>query len=256
MQASAFERYGTTDPREVAVSFSRLKKIARSPAHYLADLRATPADNASKRFGRLVHKVTLGGDYAVWEGERRGNAWKDFAKLNDGTEICTASELVEAKRIATALDRHPLAAPLLIGAKEQLIEWELRGRKCKSVLDVIGNGFIADLKTTTDARPDWMIRQAFRMGYHAQMAWYQRAAASFGGEVYLIAVETTDPYPVTVLRVTPRSLAEGDKMCRLWFEQLMNCEESNQWPEYSQSIVDMDPPGDFSLLVDGEEIET
>jgi hypothetical protein len=51
-------------------------------------------------------------------------------------------------------------------------------------------------------------------------------------------------------------LERGARLCRLWFEQLLVCEESGVWPGYSEAIVDWnDTEGDgVPLLIDGEEV--
>lgn len=60
-----------------------------------------------------------------------------------------------------------------------------------------------------------------------------------------------------MLRLTPRALEEGEKLNRSWIERLDGCELADEWPGYTQSILDLDVPDDASdaLLIDGEEVE-
>jgi hypothetical protein len=100
------------------VSFSALKRIAQSPAHYLAGLHGT-YDSPAMRLGRLVHQMVLGGPPPlVWEGERRGNAWKSFRELHGAADIVTSSEVELATRIADAVASCPVARPYLTGRHE------------------------------------------------------------------------------------------------------------------------------------------
>lgn len=246
------------DLRDRPVHFSELSKIALSPQHYVAACQRELHDTAPMRFGRLVHTIVLGGPpSAVWDGERRGNAWKEFQAANEGREIVTRKEVDEATRVANAVMSDPVAAPYLVGRTEYGVEWSLFGRKCATRgIDILGDAFIADLKTTNCAQPDRFRRAALRMGYHAQLAMYRTAAESLGrriNEGILIAVETKPPYAVTVHRLREPALEEGAKILRLWMERLRNCEEANEWPGYAQDVLDFEIGEDFGLIIDGDE---
>jgi hypothetical protein len=250
------------NPRDHVVHFHDLKRIARSPAHYLAGLSADDTDKPSFRFGRLVHKILLGGDYVVYAGDRRGNAWKAFQEEHQGQDIFTAEEAVKAKAIADAVRSHDIAGALLEGEHELPVEWSMFGRKCATRgIDILSRQkrVIVDLKTASTTEPWLFSRAARRYCYHAQLAMYVDAAASLDVQVddaYLIAVETAAPYAVTVLHATPRVLDEGRKLLRSWMERLLACEEADAWPAYTQSVVefDVEDSGDVVLEIDGEEI--
>lgn len=243
----------TVDPRSVPVRFTHLKAMARSPLHYLHAVQQGRPDSAALRRGRIVHWQTLGGmpddedgRVVIYDGERKGNAWKEFAAANDGAEIVTRKEWSAAEPIAAAVEGNRLARMLLKGALlEHPIQWAIGSRRCSSRLDALGPEYVVDLKTTTDASVIGFTRQAWRMGYHAQLAWYMDAARSTGREVkdaYLIAVEVNAPYAVTVVRLTHALIEEGRRMCRSWWETLRTCEDSNDWPAYSESMVQWDVP--------------
>lgn len=247
------------DPRRIPVRFSRLKRMASSPAHYLAslaDVRFEPgdgdefvidddSDTASKRLGRLAHTLVLGGKLLVYPKERRGNAWKEFKAEHAGEDIVTAKEYARAVRMAAALASHSDAMALLEGERELEISWTRLGRECLSHLDVLGDRFVTDLKTSTITAPGWFCRQAVRMHYHAQLAWYVEAARFLGrpcSTAYIVAVETAPPYVVTPFELTRRALEAGEKQCHLWLERLLACEEAAAWPGYVQSVVELDVP--------------
>jgi hypothetical protein len=243
------------------VRFSNLRNFARSAAHYRCAVESPREPTAPMRLGTTVHKLLLGGEpeLVVYQGERRGNAWKDFQRVHPGAEIITADEQDRAARIANAVDDHHLAPRLLAGLHEQNIRWTNLGRECSSTPDVIGDGFVADLKTASTVQPEKFKMGCLRLGYHAQLAFYLDAVRCTLGRTietaYIVGVETAPPYCVTVLRLTPRTLLEGRKLCRLWMEQLLNCEASGAWPGYCQSEVSWDIDGDVELIIDGEEVE-
>lgn len=238
--------------------FSTLKLMAKSPAHVKAAIDNEWAPTRAMNLGTLIHSLVLGGDVVVYEGQRRGKAWEAFEEEHDGRFIVTRKEHDDARRAADAVQRHPIAGPLLDGRKEWAWRTMLHGRPCAGRIDVAGLRATVDLKSTNDAEPFRFQRACLRMGYHAQLAWYQDARRMLGedpGDAYIIGVETKAPFAVTVLRVTPRALLEGQKLNRLWLERLAACEAADEWPGYVQSIVDLDVAEDAGLIIDGEEVE-
>ncbi len=245
------------------VHFTHLKQMAKSPAHYLASTQQK-IDAAVLKFGRLVHYRVLGGTYAIYEGDRRGKAWDDFyaEAKSEGREVFTRKEVDKAEPIAKAVREHPIAGPLLVGEHELEVLWQNMGRSCSSRLDVLNRKErrLVDLKTASTTEPDRFAHASRRYSYHAQCAWYSDAAAYIKSpvdEVYLVSVETTAPYAVTCFRYTARYLEAGRKQCRLWMERLLQCEAANEWPAYTQSVIDLDVPDEgFSLFWQDDEGET
>jgi PDDEXK-like domain of unknown function (DUF3799) len=254
------------DPRALPVRWSNLHRIAQSPAHYLHALQHERRDTPAMRFGRLVHALLLGkcggghgGEVVVWTGERRGNAWKMFAEEHLGAEIVTEEEYERASRCAGAIEAHPRARNVLVGNLEHEVRWTNAGRQCLGHVDAGGFNWVTELKTSTNASPDWFRRQALGMSYHAQLAWYADALSTLGRRIdvaHIAVVEVQAPHAVTVFTLTPRALEEGRKLNRLWWEKLMVCEASNEWPGYVQHDVPLDvaEAGLTLTLPDGEEV--
>lgn len=240
------------------VRFSTLKRIALSPAHYRAAVEEPFASSAAMRHGTLIHAICLGGDFVVYDGERRGKSWQTFAEEHEGRTIVTRAEHDRAMECARVVMTHPIAGPLLRGQREIELRWEWCGRACGGRLDVLGPSFVNDLKTTTRSEPGWFGRHALRMHYHVQAAWYREGARQNGhtaDAAYLTAVEIKPPYAVTVMRLTERALEEGERIARLWMERLLGCEAVGEWPEYAQSVIDLDVPDEqeFLFAEDAEE---
>ena len=236
------------DPRDVPVRFSTLKQFARSPAHYWHACQLGGDETLAMRLGSGAHALLFGKPIATWGGKvRNGKAWDAFKAQHDGTTILNQREAAEARDIADAVRSNELAARLLNDViTEQTLHWTWQGRKCRSTPDARSTYTVVELKTTKCADPDRFSRDAMWRHYHAQLAFYLDAVREAGlgapREAYIVAVESSPPYPVTVLRLTERAIDQGRRMCRLWFEQLLACEAANQWPGYAQSIVDFDVP--------------
>lgn len=236
--------------------WSALKMMAKSPAHFRSYIEEGSDPTRAMQRGTLVHVLVLGGDVAVYEGERRGKAWDAFEAEHEGRFIATRKEYDRARRCADAVANHPVAGPLLVGRTED--EWHVTmyGRPCAGRIDCSGWLHTTDLKTTVDASPERFKRQSLYMGWHAQLDWYQearRAMKQDPGGAYIVGVETKEPFAVTVLRVTDRALLEGRKLNRLWLERLAACEAANEWPAYVQTPVDLDIVEDAELIFGDEE---
>jgi hypothetical protein len=230
------------------VHFSDLKKFADSAAHYRESISNPFKATRAMRIGTIVHRELLGGErLAVWEGQRRGKAWEKFRLEHEGSgiEIVTETEVDEARLIAEAIRANPRAMARLIGRHEVPLTWRMGELPCRTRgIDVVGDGWIADLKITNSAQPDRWRKQAIGMLYHAQMAFYEEAARQnkidTSKGVFLVGVESKPPFPSTVLRLSARALEEGRKCIGLWLGQLEVCLSSNEWPEYVQSEIELD----------------
>lgn len=258
-----------TDPRAVRVRFSALKHMASSPAHYLYAVQHDMEQTLAMRLGSGAHAILFDQPVVLWDqpakkgagkAPRNGAAWDAFCAEHGGALILNATEMAEARAMADAIRRHPLAAPLLLDGQtvEQLVEWSFAGRDCRSTPDSRGPRGLVEVKTTKCAEPGRFSRDAVYRSYHAQFSFYAEALRRVGeevGPVHCVAVENKPPYVVTVLSVSERDLELGQKQWRLWFEQLMQCESANDWPGYVNCIVPFETAEDVSLTIDGEEID-
>lgn len=232
------------------VRFSRLKLMGKSAAHYE---HGFGDETGPMRKGTALHRYMLGDKDGViqYTGKvRNGKAWKAFQAANDGKTILIASELRAAAGMRQSIERHPRAMALLSGIREERIEWELSGRSCAGTPDVVhllpdGTKRLVELKTSVSSAPDLFKWQAKKMAYHAQLAWYAHGLeltmtypAGPVTELFIVAVESSPPYPVTVIRVDASMRRRGDRQCRFWFEQLLVCEQTNRFPAYVDADVD------------------
>jgi hypothetical protein len=244
---------------------SALKRIGQSPAHFAAHLDAS-AKWLDKGSG--AHSAILGGKRLVtWDKKseagnqcpRRGKDWDAFNAENRDALILLPDEYEQVQRIAEAVHRCPEAVRVLQGVRETTVFWDVLGRPCRGTPDVDGGDFVTELKTTKCADPEVFWRDSRRYCYHGALAWYmdglamQRGRKEMPEAAFVVAVESALPYAVTVFRMPERALTAGRRANRAWLERLLVCEASNEFPPYSQSVVEMYFPEDEPTLVFGEE---
>jgi hypothetical protein len=194
---------------------------------------------------------------------RKGEAWDKFRAENEGATILSRSEYDVSNRIADAVRANRLAMMALEGTAEDTIRFQFLSLPCRSTPDVRARdgSFVTELKTCRSSNPFRFTTQSRWMFYHAQMAFHREAMRREGmwkGAVppipYVVAVCSAPPYPVTVFKMTEQAITLGEKMIRIWFEQLKTCIASKQFPAYSQSVVDLDVPesGEELVFADAE----
>lgn len=236
------------------VNWSTLKLITKSPRHYLHGLAHPREDTDALLRGRALHcavyepaqfdsryvvqprfnramldATAIGKGYAG--GKEAAAAW-DAA--NVGRDVLTSDMHADVLGMARALWADPIVARLLDGARGEVpIEWTdpVTGIECKGRVDHL-HGCVADLKSTRDAA--WFERDAARLLYHAQLAWYHdgcvAAGHTFTAPPCLIAVESAAPYDVLVVWFDADDIEAGRRVYRAALDRLAQCRASGTWP--------------------------
>jgi hypothetical protein len=252
-----------TTPLE-PVRFSRLKWIGRSPAHYRHYLDHPAEPSKSMRLGSAVDALLFNTQpIAVSEcATRRAKAWDVFAAQNPDSILLTPSENELACGMAESLGRHKQAMDLLSGGERQKrLDWQMNGRDCSGTPDRFSAEWKVDLKTTVSSQPEQFAWHVRKLSYNAQADWYREGVQQNylypAPKEYLVAVENTAPFVVTVFELTEQALLAGRKLWRLWFERLLVCEQNDCWPGYVETVSPLDVPDSegITLTIGGEEIE-
>lgn len=241
------------------VRFSTLKWMAESAYHYRVNARAQARH---LEIGSAVDALLLGtNEVMAYQGKvRRGKEWDAFQASNAGKLIVTKKELALAEGMRDSVLACPYAVEVLKGRRQEEIFWEYLGRKCVSHLDVAAEDgtFVTELKTGQTSNPSKFRWQAFKFAYHAQLAFYRLAKEYQTGKkpraAYIVIVSSKAPHVTTVMRVSEHALELGERLIRTWFETLLNCEKSNQWPGYAQTIIELDAPDDVDMDFDLNEL--
>lgn len=258
-----------------AVSWSLLREMKKSPAHFRWRQTHPLEDTAAMRFGRAVHTAVLEPDrfpleWTLYEGARRGNAWTEFAAVNADKGILTVDEYDRCLAIRDSVRRNRSARRLLSRSRTEVtLKWvdPLTRMKCKARLDVLGWGGVTDLKTTgreLDART--FGRYAVDAGYPEQLAFYRMGLAALGrGDVpaHIIAVETTGPFDVAVFDIDEDTLWAAGDTVRGLLDQVKDCRTRRRWPGRYESAVPLDTPpwyfdskDDETLVLEGLKART
>lgn len=243
------------DPRTLPARFHHLRAAGASGAHALHAFQGDSGDSLARRLGSGCHALLLGKPCVLWDQpaksgkgkakrDPRSEAWTSFVAANQGAVILNAKEMATARRVADAIHGHPRAHAILFGSRdvihERSIIWAMNGRARQSTPDARDHGMVAELKTTRCAHPIPFLRDAEKMGYHAQLA-DQRAAILYETghaprETFIVAVENGEPHVVQVYELKPSTIERGERLIAMWLERLQIYETCDLWGGYSPGI--------------------
>ena len=252
-----------------ALSSSGIKKLLRSPAHYVVERTQSRAPTDAMRIGTAVHTLLLEpersgevvqmptfnlrtnagkADRDAWLAEHPGA--QAFA-LPDYERICGAVEAVR---------RHPAAGMLLSeGKAETSLFWRDAATRieCRARFDWYrpADGIIADVKTCQDASPEGFQRAIGAFSYHVSAAHYwlghehlmDRSPAAW----LFICVEVEPPFGVAVYALESDALRAGMDQCARAYKTFRQCVESGSWPAYPNTIEPISAPR-WALIKQGE----
>jgi exodeoxyribonuclease VIII len=247
-QGLAFENYLARD----AVSKTQLWTLhTRSPAH----ARVEKEQSNAMAMGVAVHCAVLEPDcfrerFVRGPDDRRGNKWKEAIEEH-GARLLTAGDYDDALAIRDALMHEPVIRQIT-GAAETLREASAFAScpetglavRCRPDAWQMQLGLMADLKTTTDARPEQFARRVEQFGYHAQEAHYTDTwTAAGGGDIsafVFIAVETKPPYAYALYELEPSAVVEGRLRLQQAKATWAECARTGVWPGYAREIQPLD----------------
>lgn len=240
------------------IRFSHLRAFGRSAMHGKAALEREQEQTSAMQRGTAVHALLFDTrKVCAYPGsQRRGKEYEAFAADHADSEIMTMAEYEKARQMADAVRQCKLAEPVLQGAFEETLRFRWNGLDCRATPDVRGTEFITELKTSATSDPVQFPWRALRMHYHAQMAMQAIACEATGNgkmlDSFVVCVESSDPYPVTVFRIDEKALKAGEKLLVLWAERMKNAAESDSFPGYISCIAPIDLPDEEADLVFGE----
>lgn len=266
-----------------AASHSRLRHLAKSPAHCWAATQEQFRETEALRFGRAAHTAILeahefdkryvastqcvalkvkggqcsrDGAVSIQDGRTVCVQHRDYYEdPKDGREVLSAADFQRCIEMSAAVHTIPTAHELVNGLVD--IEYSVRwnddetGIPCKGRFDGVAafaRGCLFDLKTTLDARPEEFAKSIFRFGYHTQGAMYLEAAKALGIDAkhyVILAQEKERPYGARLYRLEEGAIAAGSDQIRTWMRTYAECLESGGWPGYPENVTDITLP-DFA----------
>jgi hypothetical protein len=243
-----------------SLSHSGLKTLIRySPAEYRWQ-QEHQTYKSTFDFGSAAHKLVLGvGDPIVvieaddWRTKAAKDA-RDAARIDNAVPLLKKDWQV-VQDMADALSGHTLAMQMLSEGKPEVSAFavdEETGVLRRSRFDWLGTNLAVDYKTSVDERPRSLggrYGTVRKYGYDTQAAFYSDVAADLGHpleEFAFIFQRKTEPYPVTVITLTPGSLDRARAEIREGFRMFRDCTESGIWPGTQNAntyhVIDTDNP--------------
>lgn len=163
-----------------------------------------------------------------------------------------ARDYKDMLRMLTAVQREPVAGPLLIGAATEqsffvyddvkvvdpdtgeVIEARVL-KKCRTDAITSNGQIIGDLKTTDDVSEEGFGATIARRRYHVQAAWYlDILQLLYGSDAPLyfafIAAQKARPYDVAVHYMTDNEIEAGRRLYQRDLARIILAERRNCWP--------------------------
>ena len=234
-----------------AVSRSELWRLRESPEKFKWSKEHPEEPTPALLFGQLVHKIVLepdsfGDAFAVAPvGDRRTKegkqAWEQFLIAARDRTIVSWSDYQKAEEMAEAVKANPLAARLLSGRHETPHFWTDpdTGEACKcrtdAEVEIDGQLWIVDYKTTADASVEGFQREANRYGYDFQAAMYSEGVLADTGEhprFAFVAQEKQPPYAINIFVADNDFVIRGFDLYRELLGLYHECKETGNWYGY------------------------
>lgn len=269
------------------LSQSKLKVMAKTPAHFKEALDNPPEPTRSFIMGHFVHTAVLEpnllqssyhlrpetytlekdrdknnrkGDIKKWNGN--ATECKDWFAAHTDKEVVLQAEQDAMIQIRKAVLEHPEASRALTkGKAEQCLfaNDPVTGLQLKCRTDWLSGEAIVDLKTCEDASPAGFAKSVAKYGYDVQAAFNLDIAnlLSLGKEYFVfIAVEKEPPHAVAVYDLDIDSIALGRSKYRRWLDLYAHCSELDEWPGYDPKITTLRLPQwsfmqESNLLLEG-----
>jgi hypothetical protein len=245
-----------------AVNWSTLVHMATS-AKLLAWRKDHPREETpALRRGTAIHRALLEPERFVREyvaepdfGDGRTKAAKEAkavwsATVAPGAVILDADEHELVVRCAEAARAHPAVRDLLRGGHaEEVLTWhDEMGIACKGRVDYLTPAYLLDLKSTRAETLPQLAREIAGRLYHGQIAFYLDGAIAakrvdaLASAVYVVAVQTVEPYDVIPARIMPEDIERGRSLYRSLLRRYAECQAAGYWPGLAPQIVDLSLP--------------
>ncbi len=254
------------------VSQSRLKAMARTPAHFKVALDEDDEPTRDTILGHVFHTAVLepelldksyylrpetyegvGGVQKKWNGS--ANICKEWLHLHRDREVLLKGEHEAIIAMRKSVMEHPGARrALTAGVREQCLFCNdpETGILLKCRADQLTGNSIVDLKSTLDASKAGFAKSILKFGYDVQAAFNLDIANWLGlsKEFFLfVATEKDPPYATAIYELDERSIQKGREKYRAWLSLLSYCMEYDDWPAYDPGIQEISLP-DYALRQD------
>jgi len=199
----------------------------------------------------LFESERFGDIFAPYEHDGRTKEGKSERADMDARGVIglPMADYRDALAMAQSLYTHPRVRRLLetaTGAEQSAVWTEPRkARLCKARRDLVGPGWIADLKTTSDLDrfSPWAVTD---LGYYRQAAWYAWGAEVLASPIehfFFPVVANSAPFESALFRLGEESLAAGRKEMDRLLAAYLRCEDGGSWPRHVPGLLSADASG-------------
>jgi len=230
--------------QEDALSFTGLKELLKSPAHYQHFRTAAKEETKALIIGAATHSAVLTPElfkdaYAMApECDRRTKEGKAVweaaqAALKPGQRVLSFDDYKQIMDIADAVTKVWNPGPdawceiPLFGTTEH-------GTPLKGIPDCItADGWIYDLKTTSDGIDErTALRTVLNYKYHLQAAHYIRLAQCHRGDIqgHRVMLVEKDTLQVAIYEIAGDVLQAGREECQRAYKLFDDCRAEAYWP--------------------------
>lgn len=220
-----------------------------------------PENSHAFNIGKAAHALVLGDvrQFVIIDAESYGKK-ADQAARDEAYEAGAVPLLVpqwrQVQNIAAAvraqLDVHDDDSAAFVpglGKPEQSLFWREGDIWCRARFDWMphaGNVFY-DFKTTgQSAHPDEWQRQAFKLGYNIQAAFYLRGLKALrgieGAHFRFVVVEADPPHALSVVEMKPHAMERANMVAEYAIGWWSWCLRHNAWPAYAARTAYIDEP--------------
>lgn len=244
-----FDEYRALD----AVNFHRLSDYRRSPAACWLRMQEPQLPTRPQLLGTALHAAILEPKVftdtfrvQTHDGRtREGKAERADAEAR-GLILLNSDEYGDVNGMARSLQTHPRASKLLGEATsvEQSALWQApQGRLCKARRDLVGPGWIADIKTVSnlDRFSPWTLTE---LGYYRQAAWYSWAEKCLdkpqAEHFFFLVVVSSPPFESQVFRLTENAMQAGKMENDRLLDLYLMSERENRWPRHVAELGEAD----------------
>lgn len=243
-----------------AISSTGIRKVLRSPKHYLSWLLGMEEEEEEKdhfRFGYAAHVMLLEPakfrklyvvqpDFGAMQSKanrEKRDKWREDQAPD--AIILTEDEMAHLNGMIESVTAHPIARNLLVEGRPEVSGFfndPETGVRCKVrpdylSVDPTGDTHLIDLKTTRDVRKGMFSDAVHRYRYDLQIALYTDGIAAITGRPPMtsnfLAVEKTPPYECAVYSADDQMLAHGRQWYQHGLRLLKKCIKGNEWPGVS-----------------------
>jgi exodeoxyribonuclease VIII len=168
----------------------------------------------------------------------------------EGMLPVTMDDDAAIRQIRAGVFKNPIARRMIGESRELTLEWQDPDThvdcKCRidSSANLSGMTFVADIKTSRDARKQSFQRDIHNYLYHFQAAFYIdgfRAVFNPGPEMefVFIGVEKSAPFATACYQLESEAVQYGRTMYKRALAQYRKCADADEWPAYQQTEQEM-----------------